>query len=487
MEDKQMLKVGGQLFEVNKSQLIERSSYFKSLFEGDWKEKGNEVIEIKRSATMFAQILDAFNGYIDELDAKCLEELKFYGFKMDDEKVYEEEEIIENVFEEFNGYDNSIGITNSLNTLIALGEENEVFNQTLDLPTLGVYPDNIDNVYSIENYSTLLIAGDNTFTMNMERYGDMINDFSLLITLPALPMGSWWCNNIGYKLIKKVSLSIGGREILYRTGDYLEVENIFYFEKNIFALDCSEKMRKKLSLNPFNIHLPLRILRSEAKHRLFYSFPLISLQYHEMKIMVEINDYKELIEGNNNIDNINFEAYYLTQAILLNNTMRSWLVQTTQYLPINQVISKSIEYTTDGTNNQIDINLLDFNSSGLCKDFIIVIEDEEKKGDFISELKFLVNDQRYTLGCSMLKYEYPKKILGRFIPDGYYYLPFGFNPYYEYKSGFINLSRINRCEIKLRMKKSGLYKITVHCTRLNRLMINQGQGHLQFGYGNHLN
>ena len=77
---------------------------------------------------------------------------------------------------------------------------------------------------------------DSHFEFKIKRYGDLLMDTSIVITLPHIwsPIyppqsvsGEWveyqykWIENIGTEIIKEVSISVGGQVLQRFTGSYI--------------------------------------------------------------------------------------------------------------------------------------------------------------------------------------------------------------------------------------------------------------------------
>ena len=172
------------------------------------------------------------------------------------------------------------------------------------------------------------------FKFKIPRYGDLLMDTYLAVTLPTIwspvvppltcddvwnPYEFRWIDNLGSQMIKRVTFSVGGQVIQEFTGDYMQnmVERDFsttkkdlyyrmtgntadlnnpglcngrvnmyptaYYTDNLLGADPS--IRGK------TIYIPLNIWFTLASTM---AFPLVCLQYNELIIDVEIRPVKEL-------------------------------------------------------------------------------------------------------------------------------------------------------------------------------------------------
>ncbi len=151
-------------------------------------------------------------------------------------------------------------------------------------------------------------------TCTISRNGDLINRIYLQVQFPALSVSSvWydapatrpfsvaWTNALGHALIRYVTIEVGGQKIDSQYGEWLEIWNSL--------TQVSEKE------NGYN-HMVGRyassvgLIGNADTSRIYYiplmfwfnknpglSLPLIALQYHEVKIIMEFRNAAELIVG----------------------------------------------------------------------------------------------------------------------------------------------------------------------------------------------
>jgi hypothetical protein len=151
-------------------------------------------------------------------------------------------------------------------------------------------------------------------TCTISRNGDLINRIYLQVQFPALSVSSvWydspavrpfsvaWTNALGHALIRYVTIEVGGQKIDSQYGEWLEIWNSL--------TQVSEKE------NGYN-HMVGRyassvgLIGNADSSRIYYvplmfwfnrnpglSLPLIALQYHEVKIIMEFRNAAELVVG----------------------------------------------------------------------------------------------------------------------------------------------------------------------------------------------
>ena len=161
--------------------------------------------------------------------------------------------------------------------------------------------------FSIENVEQT-IEGTKDFGQNLtctlSRKGDLISSVILEVDLPKLTgiLGSdlKWVDSIGHYLIKEIELDIGGQIIEKHYGEWMEIWNELTLHsehnngyKNMVGKGVAITTQKTLII-------PLQFWFCR---NIGLALPLISLQYHQVKINIVLNDFnklwhKELIKYN---------------------------------------------------------------------------------------------------------------------------------------------------------------------------------------------
>jgi hypothetical protein len=155
-------------------------------------------------------------------------------------------------------------------------------------------------------------------TCTISRNGDLINRIYLQVQFPALSLGSVysdvtaaeildlegsvaWTNSLGHALIKSVSIEIGGQKIDTHYGEWLEIWNALtqVSEKENGYNHMIGKYASSVGLlgnadSSRNYYIPLMFWFNRNPG---LSLPLIALQYHEVKIVLEFRHAAELIVG----------------------------------------------------------------------------------------------------------------------------------------------------------------------------------------------
>jgi hypothetical protein len=155
-------------------------------------------------------------------------------------------------------------------------------------------------------------------SVTISRNGDLVSDMFLEIKLPILKQEQEtnvtntnstyvsWTNGIGNALIKSISIDIGGQEIDKHYGEWLDIWSELnltdtkkkYYEKMIGNTYPTGNTRPKFvkSTDTVKLYVPLRFWFNRNPG---LALPLIALQYHDVKINMELEDSKYLIRNDN--------------------------------------------------------------------------------------------------------------------------------------------------------------------------------------------
>lgn len=175
----------------------------------------------------------------------------------------------------------------------------------------------------------------NVVTALISRNGDLISDIYLQTTLPDLNKIILannhylrWTDDIGHHLIKSVELDIGGQVIDKHYGDWLEIwsqltvpaEHIKGYREMIgqdprTILNLNSGMQRDYNIKGRTIYVPLQFWFCR---NIGLALPLIALQYHEVKIRIELRTLSELVASFNaddltviEINNLSLSDTYL--------------------------------------------------------------------------------------------------------------------------------------------------------------------------------
>lgn len=162
-------------------------------------------------------------------------------------------------------------------------------------------------------------------TCNISRNGDLISRIYLRVELPTISVAPGkafrWVNWLGHVLIKSVEIEIGGQRIDKHCGEWLHVWNELTQTSgralgyaNMVGNDSDlTKLYANRSNATTNLIVPGTVLYIPLQFWFCtnpgLALPLIALQYHEVKINLEMRDWRELswvgtvdVAGNATVD-----------------------------------------------------------------------------------------------------------------------------------------------------------------------------------------
>lgn len=261
---------------------------------------------------------------------------------------------------------------------------------------------------------TLRLNESSTFDFKIPRYADLLMDTYLVVTLPTIwsPIlpptdcsGQWlpyefkWIDNLGTQMIKQVRFVVGGQIIQQFSGQYLynlverdfseTKKNVYYnMTGNVAELNDPANSGTRSNVYPSayyttapegpepsirarKLYIPLNIWFTLAAKM---AFPLVSLQYNELHIEVEIRPVNELF--------VVRDVSNPTEMCYIQANQNDELFQFYRFLqPPPIPTTAGLTYTDKRTNWSADIHLI--------STYAFLSEDEVKV--------FAAEDQKYLI------------------------------------------------------------------------------------------
>jgi hypothetical protein len=205
----------------------------------------------------------------------------------------------------------------------------------------------------------------------ISRNGDMISRMYLQVTLPALADGEMWTHRVGLALIKSVELEIGGQKIDKQYGDWFNIWNELSLpldKRQGWQTMVGQEIRGVQSSNDnywdsgngagqTTLYIPLEFWFCR---NVGLALPLISLQYHEVKVNFEFRNLSELYYFERPITN----SYNIVDAALwcdyvyLDTDERRRFAQASHEYLIEQiqVIEQSVRPNSSATRVDLTFN-----------------------------------------------------------------------------------------------------------------------------------
>ena len=148
----------------------------------------------------------------------------------------------------------------------------------------------------------------------ISRNGDLVHNMYLQITLPKIPKPSGsnlyddgepkiayaWAKHIGHVLINSVEIEIGGQRIDKQYGNWMHIWNELSlspnkkdgFDKMIGNINELTSFKINEDINSYICYVPLEFWFCKDPG---LSIPLVALQYHEIKLVVEFNQIENCL------------------------------------------------------------------------------------------------------------------------------------------------------------------------------------------------
>lgn len=144
-------------------------------------------------------------------------------------------------------------------------------------------------------------------TCLLQRKGDLITDIMIEAKLPALPLGISWINAIGYNMINKVELEIGGSIVDTIYGRFLDIYSEVSTPDSHY--NGTKKMIGKHTVysrySQDNTELTLYIrLPFWFTNNYGLALPMVALQYHDVVLNVHMNPFSKLWYSGTSMESI---------------------------------------------------------------------------------------------------------------------------------------------------------------------------------------
>ena len=233
-------------------------------------------------------------------------------------------------------------------------------------------------------------------TAKFSRDGDLLTSMYVLVTLNSVDPGNTnfaWIRRIGHAILSNIELEIGGTKMDKQTGTWLD---IWYelsrqgdHERGYAAMigDVPELTTYNTEVKPeYTLFIPLQFW---FNRHIGLSIPVIALQYHDVRLHIELSSKESVIIRDCNFDINNpslsiKEISVLTNYVYLDTEERRRFAQVGHEYLIDQVQYNGTERVTDLVKDYI----LDYNHP--TKEIIWAM----KHGNYISGKSFLFYTHR---------------------------------------------------------------------------------------------
>ncbi len=233
-----------------------------------------------------------------------------------------------------------------------------------------------------QNFIQKTVDFDTKVTSILTKSGDLINQSSLVITLPTIDETSdgitkvAWVKDIGYRIIKSISIEINGRIINRHYGEWMYLWNELFNPQPDKAAKLIGNIDELTSFTngkkSYKLYVPLQFWFCKNSGN---ALPLIALLYSDVKINVEFQSLNyclkvtpthtlycdtdivnfaenEIIEQN--IDGVIAAGYFLSYDVLTRQ-LYYYLITTNNFVSIPYGTVNTSKYKIYGNTTQFSI------------------------------------------------------------------------------------------------------------------------------------
>ena len=410
------------------------------------------------------------------------------------------------------------------------------------------------NYAKITHYLEFNTAGDsnflkeNKFTINIPKNGDLIKEFYISVTLPELTLDSFngsgildikWIDNICYNIIKTITFSIGGNiiqtfdsvflytyytslinneqkyrlnnlnKVYYNIGDPQDLTKCNIESLSGCGSGCSGCYGTKSSpilLKSNKLLIPIPVFFSKEP------FPVLSLEYNTLDIVLETNPLSELVlckrgsgsgddwltveSGDYNIRPVINPTILLNYIYLHKGEILQYYVNTYQFLiETYQLVSECDILNERVFNYKRNILKYGYESFGPTKDIFILPRrsDYKKRGEFFNFTNApymnkdvnIIEPGRNIIENMSIKFnaimrleekhwsyftdlELFKSYISSYKNNNIYIYNFSLEPCWSQPSGHCNLTHINTIMLQMEINEPACVDTTLDLMIYNR-------------------
>ena len=418
------------------------------------------------------------------------------------------------------------------------------------------------------NRTDTFINEKTTLKCKIPRHSDLISQCYLMLTLPEIVsdniLNFRWIENIACAIIDNYSITIGGSLIDKQYGEYMYLQNQLTYDQmkqttfdhmtgntiEMYAPDKAAAQGAKLTVIPVRYRIsssyPTAVrydpsdpstYRPSIKSRLIYiplnfwfckeignALPLVSLQYSEVEITIELRPWNELYQlfykKNGKLGywspDPSIKAHHLSRFV--SNVNQQFLISPTvlncncqmeiNYITLDELersyfAQKSLDYLIDQVTRierpsvNTTTSIIDMVLQNPLKELIWVIKRNDQsntndwftyqdKRDGISNIPILNSAKILFNGVDRIS-EKPAEYFNWIQPfqhhkgnkkPGLYVYSFAINPEEYQPSGSVNMSRINSVQMLMNLKAPDddtyAYDVSIYAINHNFLRISCG-------------
>lgn len=338
-------------------------------------------------------------------------------------------------------------------------------------------------------------------TSTISRNGDLIWKIYLQVDMPLIAKAGGtvaWTRNVGHVMIDNVELEIGGQRIDKHYGDWLHIWNELQQDQgkvagfNVMIGNTTALTTPAASIAADRLYIPLQFWFCRNAG---LALPLIALQYHEVKINLELRTLAAL---NITDDAAAFDSESTTSLtagslyvdyIYLDTDERRRFAQVSHEYLIEQ-----LQFTGDESVSNTNVKLrLNFNHPCKCMVWVIQIDANVAANvnrwtdytdgspayggaDPLTDAKLQLNGHdRFTVRqAAYFNLVQPYQHFTNIPATGIYVYSFSLKPEEHQPSGSVNMSRIDNATLVMTLAAASASKVRVYMVNYNVLRVMSG-------------
>jgi hypothetical protein len=317
----------------------------------------------------------------------------------------------------------------------------------------------------------------------IENRGDLLHKCYLVITLPKVTgKNIRWCTDVGFALVEKLKLEIGGQTVDEQTGEFMYIWNSLTLsgDEAVSLSDMvnAEDFWKSMDeLSQQKVYVPLNFTFCDDSEN---ALPLACLAFHKVNIVLTERSFESMLEGDvetiHEGGGVNLSCDYITldtvgRNDLLDGCPRHYLINQTQTNVIEKwagkhelmlsdecvelfVVCRSLSPTRTPSDR---FKFADEGGKNPIRTGVLTLDDEriELTGKFMN----VVQPFQYHTGCA---------------PVGVNVLSFCLHPEQNRASGSCNMSRIRNLDLELDLNPDEDWEVVIYARSHAIMSISSG-------------
>jgi hypothetical protein len=200
-------------------------------------------------------------------------------------------------------------------------------------------------------------------TATISRNGDLIQQMYLECVLPDLTAtanGSIWTYGVGNAMIRQAEIEIGGQLIDRQYGDWMNIwteltvpagkrDGYDNMVGNAVFTSSQQEGGLDADLGPYRLYVPLQFWFNRNPG---LALPLIALQYHEVKLNLELRPLTDLVQGEAATNSPSLACKLYVDYVYLDTDERRRFAQVSHEYLIEQVQFTGTETVNTATTNK---------------------------------------------------------------------------------------------------------------------------------------